>query len=354
MKIFRLSKSLGFILVLTLLVASRVESAGPAAGDTTADHVLGQLDFVQHGANSIDGASFSGPTNGPDDVVIDTNVTPHRLWLSDEANNRVLGWEDIDTLKNGAHADVVVGQPNFFSNNPNEGGQSPSSLNRPHGLTVDAAHNLYVADSNNNRVLVFTDPFAIKAQTGRIGGFSAFLVFGQGGNFTSHRCNFLAPSPNAESLCSPMGVKLDQWDDLWVTDSGNNRVLAYFIPLLTDTVADMVIVQGGLGTAYGCPPGSAPRAYTLCKPGLLAFDAAGNLFVTDQGNSRALEYTYSPVTGLPANQASRVFGQNGSFTTNSPSSAATGLNSPYGLSFDNSGNLFIADRSNSRVLEFTP
>ena len=69
------AKFIWFLLALTLLVASRVESAGPAAGDTIADGVLGQSDFVQHGANGVDGASFSGPTNGPDDVLIDTQAS---------------------------------------------------------------------------------------------------------------------------------------------------------------------------------------------------------------------------------------------------------------------------------------
>lgn len=108
------TKFIWFLVVLTLLVASRVESADLAAGDTTADGVLGQSDFVQHGANSVDGRSFSGPTNGPNDVVIDTQATPHRLWLSDESNHRVLGWENVDALTNRAPADVVVGQPDFF------------------------------------------------------------------------------------------------------------------------------------------------------------------------------------------------------------------------------------------------
>jgi hypothetical protein len=69
------AKFIWFLPALTLLVASRVESAGPAAGDTIADGVLDQSDFVQHGANGVDGASFSGPTNGPDDVLIDTQAS---------------------------------------------------------------------------------------------------------------------------------------------------------------------------------------------------------------------------------------------------------------------------------------
>jgi hypothetical protein len=286
---FRTSKFIWLLLALAMLIASRVEAAGPAAGDTIADGVLGQSDFIQHGANGIDGASFSGPTNGPDDVLIDTQATPHRLWLSDESNHRVLGWENIDALTNRAPADVVVGQPDFFSNGVNAGGKpSASGLNRPHGLAVDSMHNLYVAHTYNNRVLVFTDPFAIKAHTGQTGDFSAFMVFGQAGNFTSNLCNFGASAPNAESLCSPVGVNLDKSDNLWVTDNGNNRILAFFIPLLTDAVADLVIGQNEFFKNGRCSEATTPNARRLCGPGLLTFYEAGNLFVTDEGNSRAL------------------------------------------------------------------
>ncbi len=348
------TKFIWFLVVLTLLVASRVESADPAAGDTTADGVLGQSDFVQHGANSVDGRSFSGPTNGPNDVVIDTQATPHRLWLSDESNHRVLGWENVDALTNRAPADVVVGQPDFFSNGVNAGGKpSASGLNRPHGLAVDSMHNLYVADTYNHRVLVFADPFAIKAHTGQTGDFGAFMVFGQAGNFTSNRCNFGASAPNADSLCFPVGVKLDKSDNLCDRQRQQPHP-RFFIPLLTDAVADLVIGQHGLFENGRCSEAVTPNACTLCGPGLLTFDEAGNLFVTDEGNSRALEYLFSPATGLPDTTANRVFGQNGSFGTDLPSSAETGFDSPYGISVDNSGNLFIADRLNNRVLEFTP
>lgn len=177
-------------------------------------------------------------------------------------------------------------------------------------------------------MLVFADPFAIKAHTGQTGDFGAFMVFGQAGNFTSNRCNFGASAPNADSLCFPVGVKLDKSDNLWVTDNGNNRILAFFIPLLTDAVADLVIGQHGLFENGRCSEAVTPNARTLCGPGLLTFDEAGNLFVTDEGNSRALEYLFSPATGLPDTTANRVFGQNGSFGTDLPSSAETGFNSP--------------------------
>ena len=54
-----------------------------------------------------------------------------------------------------AVADLVLGQPNFTSNTANNGGVSASNLHRPHGVAVDTAGNVYVADLYNNRVLIY-------------------------------------------------------------------------------------------------------------------------------------------------------------------------------------------------------
>ncbi len=203
-------------------------------------------------------------------------------------------------------------------------------------------------------MLVFADPFAIKAHTGQTGDFGAFMVFGQAGNFTSNRCNFGASAPNADSLCFPVGVKLDKSDNLWVTDNGNNRILAFFIPLLTDAVADLVIGQHGLFENGRCSEAVTPNARTLCGPGLLTFDEAGNLFVTDE-EIPALSNTFSrplPVCRIPpqtGSLAKTVLSARICPVRPKPDSTP-----PYGISVDNSGNLFIADRLNNRVLEFTP
>ncbi len=342
------------LIALMMCMVAAKAYAGMAAGDTIADRQLGQPDFFHSAPNTIDGASL----NGPDHMLIDKSVTPHRLWVTDESNHRVLGYSNVGALTTGSGPDVVVGQPDFFTSGCNSGGGSPTAatLCFPHGLALDSLHNLYVADSSNNRVLVFADPFATKAKTGQTGGFTAFMVFGQGGDFTSSSCHFGNNLPDAESLCEPIGVAVDSSNNVWIGDYGNNRILTFFIPLVTDTVADVVFGQNGSFTSNTCNLGGVagnPTAKSLCNPDIMTFDASGNLYATDEANCRVLKFNNPLATMPPNTTANLVFGQGGLFTTRACGPVtATSLNLPDGIDFDGSGNFFIADRENNRVLEF--
>jgi sugar lactone lactonase YvrE len=78
-------------------------------------------------------------------------------------------------------------------------------------------------------------------------------------------------------------------------------------------------------------------------------DASGNLYVADTSNSRVLYYSSGSTT------ATRVYGQAGSFSTNTQNNggvSATSLYYPYAVALDASGNLYVADSSNSRLLYF--
>src|SRR5579863_6714350 len=63
-------------------------------GDTIADRVLGQIDFVHNGLNLIDASGMLNPQS----VAIDSSVTPNRLYVSDNGNSRVLGYKNVTTF----------------------------------------------------------------------------------------------------------------------------------------------------------------------------------------------------------------------------------------------------------------
>lgn len=73
----------------------------------------------------------------------------------------MVGWLTAASFADGEPAAVVIGQEDFNSADGNQGGAAgEATLNNPFALAVDASHNLYVCDSGNNRVLVFSDPLA--------------------------------------------------------------------------------------------------------------------------------------------------------------------------------------------------
>ncbi|KKL95064.1 hypothetical protein LCGC14_1858370 [marine sediment metagenome] len=319
-----------------LAIGEPCAGGGGAAADTVADLVFGQAGSFASGSCNLGGLSPDSSCS-PSDVAVgaDGNV-----YVTDFDNNRVLGYDDPPNTD--SVADRVFGQGgSFTSSSCNLGGVSASSLCGPSGVAVDAEGNLYVADQRNRRVLVYQSPLTTDTV--------ADLVLGQGGSFTSRTCNLGGVS--ASSLCNPWDVAVDGADNLYVADQGNSRVLEYDSPLATDTVADRVIGQGGSFTSAACNL-SGLAAESLCFPRGLTSDGDGNVYVADYDNSRVLEYD-SPLTSDAV--ADQVFGQGGSFTSDVCDLGGvtdSSLCFPSGVGVDGNGNLYVADESNHRVLEY--
>ncbi len=274
-------------------------------------------------------------------VAVDRSSIPNRIYVADSDNSRVLAWADAGAFVSGAPADLVLGQPDAFSSACNAGGVSATSLCYPYTIAVDGVGNLYVGDFLNNRVLEYDTPFESDTTADR--------VFGQGGSFVTGTCN--AGGLSATSLCNPAGVAVDGAGNLYVAEYGNSRILEYDTPLVSDTTADRVFGQGGSFVTNACNGGGV-SATSLCNPLGVAVDGAGNLYVVEYNNNRVLEYDTPLVSDTTAD---RVFGQGGSFVTNACNGggvSATSLCNPAGVGVDGAGNLYIAEYGNSRVLEY--
>ncbi|HSG06671.1 MAG TPA: hypothetical protein VLB09_09785, partial [Nitrospiria bacterium] len=303
-----------------------------------ADGVFGQIDLSRNTSNFIDAAGLSAPKG----IALDRSVIPNRLYVVDSDNSRVLAWADASAFGSGTPADMVIGQPDFYNGLRNWNGglvAGPSTLQFPRGIAVDTGGNLYVADSGNNRVLIYDNPF--------LNDTAADQVIGQGGNFTTIGGCEPGVTSN-QTLCEPKGLALDASNNLFVADTTNHRVLFYTNPRVSDQIADRVFGRNNSFSANQCVPVST-EPFGLCSPIGLAVDSLGNLFISDFGNNRILEYN-----GAVSTTPNRVYGQN-SFTTNSAN--FEGLDSkslyhPIDLTIDAEGHLYVVDSGNHRVLRY--
>lgn len=246
------------------------------------------------------------------------------LWVTDAGHNRVLGY--FPPFTTGMAANVVLGQPNFTATSA---GTSAQGLSFPTGVATDPAGNVYVADSGNNRVLEFPFPQRLNE--------IASAVLGQA-TFTTN-----SPGTSPQALTDPIGLAVDTNGTLYVADTGNNRVLAFPTPIVTNEAATGVLGQTNF---YSAGAGSGPGA--LNGPTGLAVDLYGLLWVADSGNNRDVRFALPVVDGAPALS---VLGQRG-FARTSPATTAAGLRGPVGLFVDTTGGLWTTDAGNQRVLLF--
>jgi sugar lactone lactonase YvrE len=250
--------------------------------------------------------------------------------VADSFNNRVLIYNY--PLSDGQSAGVVLGQPDFVSNSSAD--LTATGLNLPQDVAEDNEGNLYVSDLVNDRVLQFKPPFT--------NGMAASLVIGQP--------NFYADdgSTTQNGLWEPSGLTFDGSGNLWVADWYNSRVLQYQPPFTTDMNASLVIGQPNF-TSSSSPLTPATSSSGLSGPQFIAFDASGDLWLT-YTNNRVLEFKPPFTNGMTA---SLVIGQI-NFTSNAKAVTASGFYSAAGIAFDGSGNLWVGDTFNSRVLRFEP
>jgi sugar lactone lactonase YvrE len=293
-----------------------VEYTAPLSTGMNATLAIGQASLTL----SASGGGKGG-LSSPFDAVFDQSGN---LWVSDTNNNRILEFSPPFTT--GMNASLVLGQSSFTTYGNST---SPSGLYYPAGLAFDSAGDLWVTDAGNSRVLEFKAPFT--------SGMSASLVLGQP-SFTSS-----APGLSAKGLNFPFSLAFDPLGNLWVADSGNNRVLGFAQPFSNDESASLVVGQTSLTSVR--PAISQTGVYI---PEAIAFDKAADLWVSDTGNDRVLEFATPLTTGA---KASLVIGQ-ATFTTDIPTTSQTNLISPEGMAFDSSGNLWVADSGNDRVVEF--
>jgi len=282
----------------------------------------------------------------------------HRLWVADEYNNRVLGFQlDRDNRLLEREARWVFGQANFHSARAD---RSATGMNVPLTVAYDEIDKrLYIGDGWNDRVLIY-DAAPERLPPG--GGHPAAIVLGQPdfdsqeAGVTRNRFDFAVDlGRGIASNMLPVGIAIDtEGRRAFISDGGNNRVLVFDIERSRlRSGADAIGVIGQSDFDSGAP-GLSARAFNA--PGHLDYDPDGDrLFVVDNRNHRVLGFDTSPSAIATGSEASLVVGQPDYVTNdrNHGGLSAASLAFPNGVAYDRERrHLYVADQGNDRVLTF--
>src|SRR5918992_324937 len=186
-----------------------------------------------------------------------------------------------------------------------EFGTQETSLSSPEGIAVDSSSgNVYVADTANNRIQVFSS----------------------NGTFISKWGGGYAPRAINGSFDHPSDISLDQAGNVYVADTANNRIQVF------SSNGTFISVLGRDGGANG----------TLRSPEGIAVDSSsGNVYVADTANNRI-----------------QVFSSNGTFISKwgggyAPRAINGSFDHPSDISLDQAGNVYVADTANNRIQVFS-
>jgi sugar lactone lactonase YvrE len=215
-----------------------------------------------------------------------------------------------------------------------------AKLDEPQGVAVDAAGNVFVADTLNNQVDEVLP-------NGRIVAFAGNGKTGYKGD--GHQAK------RAE-LNQPTAVAVDAAGNVYIADASNNvvRRVSAATGVITTVAGDFAADQAGDGLGGFSGDGGPATSAQLNDPQGVALDSAGDLFIADRLNNAIREVTPDGNIFTVVNQA----GSNGATPaagaeTNGPATASE-LNGPTAVAVDAStATLWIADTSNSRISQVT-
>jgi sugar lactone lactonase YvrE len=219
---------------------------------------------------------------------------------------------------------TTVAGTGVFGYSGDGGAATNAQLRSCYGVAVDGMGNLFIADTASSRIRkVDTNGIITTVAGNSYSGFS-----GDGGAATHATLSF------------PFGIMVDTNGNLFIADTGNNRIRK------VDTNGIITTVAGNSSPGFSGDGGAATNA-SLREPQGLAMDANGNLLIADTGNYRVRQVDiYGGITTLAGNGSATYSGDNGTATN-------AGMY-PYTVAVDGYGDVLIADYGNNRIRQVDP
>jgi sugar lactone lactonase YvrE len=238
------------------------------------------------------------------------------IYISDSNNQRI---RRIDGQSGLISTVAGTGTPGYSGDG---GPATQAMISAPAGLLIDGAGNIYFADTGNNiirRIDGFSGIITTVAGTPKIHGYS-----GDNGPATSAILNL------------PQGLTFDGAGNLYIADTSNNVIR--MVAAGTQTITTIA----GTGAAGYSGDGGAATAATLNFPWNLTVAADGSLYIADLNNNSIRRISGGTISTVVGNGTQGFAGDGGD-------AGAAELAGPAGVAFDPAGNLYIADSANNRV-----
>ncbi len=270
------------------------------------------------------GQATNALLNQPSGVAVDSSGN---LFIADSGGtyfSEAYGNYRIRQVAANGVITTIAGNGNPRSSG-DTGPATAALLYLPFGVAADASGDLFIADTANYRIRKVSASGVITT----VAGNGIYGSSGDGGPATS------------ASLRSSNGVAVDSNGNLFIAETLSNRIRKVSPSGVITTVAG----NGNLG--YFGDGGQATQAY-LFEPGGVAVDTSGNLFIADSLNQVIRRVSSGVITTVAGK-----YGAGNAFAGDGGPATAAGLNYPKGVAVDASGNLYIADWVNHRIRKVT-
>lgn len=255
----------------------------------------------------LDGTGESAAFSSPGGVAVDNSGN---VYVADYRNNR------IRKISRAGVVTTLAGSGEAGSQN---GPGASASFNLPLGIAADGSGNVYVADQDNSLIRKITPAGAVSTLAG-----SGFRGYNDG------------VGPEA-MFYYPSGVAVDASGNVYVADSLNNVIRKVTPAGVVTTLA---------GSSRGNLDGTGSQAQ-FNEPRGVAVDSTGqNIYVADTGNHSLRRVTADGVVTTLAGS--------GTAGAQDGTGSASSFNSPWGLTVDGAGIVYVADYENHRMRKITP
>jgi len=239
------------------------------------------------------------------------------LYVADTWNNRIR--KLTPDGRGGVEVSTLAGDG--IAGDRDDAGEK-ARFNQPHGIAIDSAGNLYVTDAGNNCM-----------------GNRCIRKLTPDGRVSTPTLTGMV-----EIFSYPIGIAIDAADNLYVADGRNHKIYK-LIPDGEQSLKVSILA----GSTAGDRDGMGEDAW-FHRPSGIAADAVGNLYVADRNNHRIRKITSAGRTGV---RVSTLAGDGIAGDRDGTGEEAR-FNEPNGIAIDSAGNLYVTDFGNRRIRKLTP